>query len=52
MGNAAGLNDVPEQVEIGEIEPHSTSFLFCEGRLRIKQIAIGCLEAQASYIMK
>ena len=33
--NAARLDNLPEQVEIGEVKPHSaTTFLFCEGRLR------------------
>jgi hypothetical protein len=34
MRNAAGLDDMPEQAEIGEIEPHGSGpFLFSEGWL-------------------
>jgi hypothetical protein len=34
MRDAASLDDVAEQAEIGEIEAHAaTTFLFCEGRL-------------------
>jgi hypothetical protein len=44
---------VPEQVEVGKIEPHKrTSFLFYEGRLHIKHIAMGSSWVQASQIMK
>jgi hypothetical protein len=42
VGDTPGLDDVPEQVEVGKIEPHwGTSFLFYEGRLHIKHIAMG-----------
>jgi hypothetical protein len=42
MRDAARLDDVPEQVEIGKIEPRDkASFLFYEGRLHKKHIAIG-----------
>src|SRR6185503_14145064 len=52
VGDAPSLNDMPEQVEVGKIEPHSwTSFLFCEGRLHIKHIAMGSLWVQASRNM-
>jgi hypothetical protein len=40
MGDAARLDDVAEQVEIGEVEAHGTAtFLFREGRLRKTHIA-------------
>jgi hypothetical protein len=52
MGNAPSFDDVPEQIEVGKIEPHGTSFLFYEGRLRKKHIATGNLGVQASRTMK
>jgi hypothetical protein len=48
MGNASGLDNVPEQAEIGKIETHRTSFLFREGRLRKTHIAMGNCRVQAS----
>jgi hypothetical protein len=53
MGYAAGLNDVPEEIEIREIEPHERlTFLFYEGRLRKRHIATPDFRVQASQIMK
>jgi hypothetical protein len=53
MGYAAGLNDVPEEIEIREIEPHEKlTFLFYEGRLRKRHIAPPDFRVQASQIMK
>jgi hypothetical protein len=39
MGYAARLDDVAEQIEVGEIEPHGATFLFYEGRLHKTHIA-------------
>ncbi len=39
MRYAARLDDVAEQIEVGEIEPHGATFLFYEGRLRKTHIA-------------
>ena len=49
VGDAARLDDVAEQVEIGEIEAHGTAFLFDEGRLRKTHIAQANIQLLVSY---
>jgi hypothetical protein len=52
MGDASGLDNVAEQVEIGKIEAQETPFLFREGRLRKTHIATSNSWVQASQTMK
>jgi hypothetical protein len=52
MGYAPGFDDVPEEIEIREIEPHWTTFLFYEGRLHKRHIETNNLQVQASRTMK
>jgi hypothetical protein len=52
MRDAAGLDDVPEKVQVREIEPHAATFLFGEGRLYRTHIATRNFQVQASRNMK
>jgi hypothetical protein len=38
VGDAAGIDHMAEQAEVGQVKPHA-SFAFCEGRLSEIQIA-------------
>jgi hypothetical protein len=52
MRDAAGLNDVPEKVEVSEIEPHGAGFVTGEGKLRGTHIAAHLFGPHVSPIMK
>jgi hypothetical protein len=47
MSNAAGFDDMPKQAQIGDIEPHGLSFVFCEASFHIFTIA----QAKSSTIL-